>query len=287
MLETAFANGQLAALRHHKLAWPAATDPTVADSAVLQAQSGKPLSQTAQTNMQPPTTPFNVAQIFSAHEQGKTRTEPRRKLSADDLCTSCRKTKHYGPCNAPRPIPTKAADFNMGMTGDSPLQGDNPSTSPHYHSATTADSSLARARDGRPADEQAGSAFADLYRHLGITNLADEPGQMTGGLNKVAIDAERARRHALLFKMYGVDLSKPKLGDWQMWGTDGHSTHEQRGGVNPYEERRTTLAPPVGWGDEGPQRIERAFDQIDGAVDSTSIEDASKGAPSGGPAVLG
>ena len=281
------------------------------------------------------------------------------------MCTSCRKTKHYGPCNAPRPIPTKAADFNMGMTGDSPLQGDNPSTSPHYHSATTADSSLARARDGRPADEQAASAFADFYRAHGggINGMADEPGRMTGGLHKVALsplttgallgagvgalraqpgrrmhdalggaalggigghilgsgkfpnltsavmdpggevasqasdhatqalfhyasyDPDRERRRALLFKMYGVDLSK--RANWQMWGTDGHSTHEQRGGVNPYEEHKTTMGPPVGWGDEGSQRIERAFDQIDGAVDSTSIEDASKGAPSGGPAVLG
>lgn len=288
MLEAAFANGQMAALRRHKLAWPAATDPTVADSAVLQAQSGKPLSQTAQSNMQPPTTPFQLSQIFDAHEQGKTRTEPRRKLSADDMCTSCRKTKHYGPCNAPRPIPVKAADFNMGMTGDSPMQGDNPSTSPHYHSATTADSSLGRSRDAQPADVQAQTAFADLFRHQGINNLADEPGRMTGGLNKVADpEALRQRRADILERMYGMRPRAPKLADWQMWGTDGHSTHEQRGGVNPYEERRTTLSPPVGWGDEGPQRIERAFDQIDGAVDSTSIEDASKGAPSGGPAVLG
>lgn len=285
MLGLSYADGQLAALRRYKLAWPTATDPTVAGSAVLQAQGAKPLSQSAQSNMQPPTTPFQLSQIFDAHEQGKTRTEPRRKLSADDICTSCRKAKHYGPCAAPRLIPTKAADFNMGMTGDSPLQGDNPSTSPHYHAATSADSSLARARDGRPADEQAGSAFADLFRHQGITNQADEPGRMTGDLNKVAIDGEKARRHALIFKMYGVDLSK--RADWQMWGTDGHSTHEQRGGINPYEEQRTRMSPPVGWGDEGSQRIERAFDQVDGAVDTTGIEDASKGAPSGGPAVLG
>ena len=73
-----------------------------------------------------------------------------------------------------------------------------------------------------------------------------------------------------------------------MRGTDGHSVHEQRGPgptSNPYEERRTVMSPPVGWGDEGPQRIERAFDQIDGAVDTTNIEDSSKGQPAGGPAV--
>ncbi len=266
-LEIAFAEGQLAAMARYKLAWPAPTNPTVRDSAVLRAKEAPPMSQAAQANMQPPTTPQQLTQIFDAHEQGESRTEPRRKLSADDMCTTCRKAKHYGPCNAPRPIPTKAADFNMGMTGDDPSTGDNPSTSPHYHAATTADSSLARARDGRPADEQAGTAFADLFRHLGISNAADEPGRMTGGLHKVA----RPR----------------KLADWQMWGTDGHSTHEQRGPLNPYEERPTIKSPPLGWGDEGPQRIRRAFDQIDGAVDSTSIEDASKGQPDGGPAVLG
>lgn len=356
ILEAAYADGQLAALHRYKLSWPAATDPTVADSAVLQSQSTKPTSPTAQANLQPPTTPQALSQIFDAHEQGKTRTEPRRKLSADRLCTTCRKDKHYGPCDQPRKIPTKAADFNTGMRGDDPSLGDNPSTSPHYHAATTADSSLGHSRDAQPAGVQAQTAFADLFRHLGISNAADEPGQMTGGLNKVAmsplttgallgasvgalrarpghrlqgalgggafggatgaildgsvslsdaiqsatdamfpsakfasgaIDGERARRHAILFKMYGVDLSKPKLGGWQLWGTDGHSMHEQRGGVNPYEERLTIKSPPVGWGDEGPQRIERAFDQIDGATDTTGIEDASKGAPSGGPAVLG
>lgn len=373
-LELAFASGQLAALERYKIAWPAPTNPTVANSSVLQSQGSKPMSDTAKANLAPPTTPYQLAQVFDAHEQGKTRTEPRRKLSADDLCTTCRKTKHYGPCSQPRVIPTKAADFNMGMTGDSPQQSDQPSTSPHYHSATTADSALARARDGRPADEQAATGFADLFRHLGISNAADEPGRMYGGLHKVAlskrsalglgaiqyfaknlgpqggadfldkhhyrqqgipqnfrpgapvareqpmsasmplahgpsskvvvdpslfhppqgaapkvaeilnIERLRARRAAMLEKMFAVS----KLGNWQMWGTDGHSTHEQRGpSPNPYEERVTVKSPPVGWGDEGAQRIRRSFDQIDGAVDSTSIEDASKGAPQGGPAVLG
>lgn len=284
-LEAAFADGQMAALRHHKLAWPAPTNPTVANSAVLRARETPATPPEAQQALQPPTTPQQLSQIFDAHEQGKTRTEPRRKLSAD-LCTTCRKEKHYGPCDAPRKIPTKAADFNMGMRGDDPSTGDNPSTSPHYHAATTADSSLARARDGRPADEQAGSAFADLYRHLGISNAADEPGRMTGGLHKVA-DVERARRHALLFKMFGIDLSRPKRADWQLWGTDGHSTHEDRGpSPNPYEERLTRKSPPVGWGDEGEQRIKRTFDQIDGAVDTTNVG-GGFGDPQPGPAVLG
>ncbi len=283
ILEMAFANGQLAALQRHKLAWPAPTNPTVSNSAVLRSTNPSPMPPEAQQALQPPTTPHQLAQIFDAHEQGKTRTEPRRKLSAD-ICTTCRKEKHYGPCATPRKIPTKAADFNMGMRGDDPSTGNNPSTSPHYHSATTADSSLARARDGRPADEQAGSAFADLYRHLGISNAADEPGRMTGGLNKVA-DAERARRHAILFKMFGIDLSKKA--NWQMWGTDGHSQHEDRGpSPNPYEERRTRKGPPVGWGPEGEQRIDRMFREFDNPVDSTNVG-GGFGDPQPGPAVLG
>lgn len=286
MLETAFANGQLDALRRHKLGWPAATDPTVAGSAVLQGQAAKPMSSTAQQNMQPPTTPHQLAQVFDAHEQGKTRTEPRRKLSADGLCTSCRQVKHYGPCRTPRKIPAKAADFNMGLLGSDPSTGDNPSTSPHYHSATS-DSALARTRDGRPADEQAGSAFADLYRHLGITSVADEPGRMTGGLNKVAevfnVAKYRARRVALLEKMFSVS----KLGNFKMWGTDEHSAHEQRGpSVNPYEERRTRMGAPAGWGPEGAQRIDRMFREFDNPVDTTNVG-GGFGDPEPGPAALG
>lgn len=273
-LETRYADGQLAALARLKLAFPAATHPVVQQSAVLQSQPTKPMSQQAQQRLEPPTTPFEISQLFSVHEQAHTRSEPMRKLSAANLCTSCRREKHYGTCA--RPIPIKRADFNMGMTGDDPTAGENPSTSPHYHAATTADSSLARARDGRPADEQAATYLADLFRHGGQVNLSDEPGRMTGGLNKVA-DAERARRNAILLKKAG----------WQLWGTDGHSTHEQRGpSPNPYEERLTIKSPPAGWGDEGPQRVRRAFDQIDGAVDTTNIG-GGFGEPSGGPAVLG
>jgi len=286
-LEIAYADGQLAALARLKLAFPAATHPVVQDSAVLQSQSTKDLSPQAKQRLEPPATPFDVSQLFSVHEQAKTRVEPRRKLSTE-LCTTCRKPKHYGTCA--RPIEIKRADFNIGMLGSDPSQGDNPSTSPHYHAATTADSSLARARDGRPADEQAGTAFADLFRHLGISNSADEPGRMTGGLNKVADAATRLRnspRWALLEKMFRVSDLLPKVGGWQLWGTDEHSTHEQRGpSVNPYEERLTVKSPPVGWGDEGSQRIRRAFDQIDGAVDTTNIG-GGFGEPSGGPAVLG
>lgn len=280
-LRRAYADGQHAALR--KLGWPSPTDPTVAGSAVLRAREPAATPPEAQQNLQPPTTPQNVAQIFSAHQQGQTRTEPRRKLSADGLCTSCRKARHYGPCNAPRTIPTKAADFNMGMTGSDPTGGTGPSTSPNYQSATSS-SALARAQDGRPADEQAASGFADLFRHQGIRDSADQPGRMYGGLNKTALDAERARRHAILFQIYGV-----KLSDFftNMPGAATHSMHEQRGTpINPYEEQRTRLSPPVGWGDEGKQRIDRAFGQIDNVADVGGIG-GSAGDPQPGPAALG
>jgi hypothetical protein len=269
MLETAYADGQLAALRRHKLGWPAPTNPTVASSSVLGGTSPSGTSATAQQAMQPPTTPHQLAQVFDAHEQGKTRTEPRRKLSATDMCTSCRSPKHYGACSKPRPIPPKpekAADFNMGMCGDDPTGGSGPSTSPHYHSATTADSALARARDGRPANEQAATGFADLFRHLGITSVADEPGQMTGSLDKVA---------------------KRKLADFMLPGSAGHSMHEQRGpSVNPYEERRTVMGPPAATGPQGEQVIERMFREFDNPVDTTNVG-GGFGDPQPGPAALG
>lgn len=349
-LEIRYADGQLAALARLKLAFPAATHPVVQRSATLQSQAPKPMSQQAQEKLQPPTTPFSVSQLFDVHEQAHTRTEPLRKLSAENICTTCRKPKHYGSCA--RPIPIKRADFNTGMNGGDPSAGDNPSTSPHYHSATTGDSALARARDGRPADEQAATYFADLFRHQGQVNLSDEPGRMSGGLNKVAglpsafrnppempgpalswtenplvealkrralagrraaqviatqpspltpdvargVEALRARGQQMktLASSYqgagrGITdaIQRGKLGGWQLWGTDSHSTHEDRGPTpNPYEERLTRKSPPVGFGDEGPQRIRRAFDQIDGAVDTTNIG-GGFGEPTGGPAALG
>jgi hypothetical protein len=360
-LELVYANGQLAALERYKLGWPAATDPTVAGSAVLRAKSAPDnLSQDAQARLQPPTTPHQLSQIFDAHEQGETRSEPKRKLSSE-MCTSCRKDKHYGSCEHPRAIPTKVADFNIGMHGSDPTQGDNPSTSPHYHSAVSSISSLGRSSDGRPPDEQAASGFADLFRHQGIRDTADQPGRMYGGLNKVAgpevffkkksalglsaiqyfaknlgtqggidfLDKHHYRQQGIPQSFQpGVPVARQlptpaapppvqgpsskvvvdpslfhppvppvgqskvarKLADFftNMPGAATHSMHEQRGpSVNPYEERLTVKSPPVGWGDEGEQRINRAFDQIDCAADSTGIEDASKGQPSGGPAVLG
>lgn len=242
VLERAYADGQLAALRRHKLAWPAATSPVVQQSAVLKNQPPTPQVPVPT----PPSTPRVLSETFDRHEQGETRMEPRRKLSSD-TCGTCRKPKHYGTCN--RPIPIKRANFNLGMTADDAEEG-GPSTSPHYSSATSADSSLARARDGRPADEQASSAFADLFRHLGITSVADEPDRMVAGLDKVS------------------ELIPPSV--------EAHSLYEKRGpSSNPYEERVMIKSPPVAWGDEGAQRIDRAFDGVDAATDSTCVESAT------------
>lgn len=190
-------------------------------------------------------------------------TTPQRNVtaSAEEICTTCRRPKHYGPCLKPRRSrpegnPVKSADFNMGMTPDDAKTTDPPSTSPHYHSAVVADSALARARDGRPADEQAATGFADLFRHEGVTSLSDDAKNLVDNWRKCALDL------------------------------DVHTTREHRGpSVDPYEERPTRLTPPVGGGLEGLDRIWQAFDQVDGAADATGIEGSSQ--PSEGPATLG
>lgn len=235
LLERAYADGQLAALQRHKLAWPSTTSPVVQQSAVLKNQAAAPPTPVPS----PASTPQVLSETFDRHEQGETRMEPRRKLSSD-TCGTCRKPKHYGTCN--RPIPIKRANFNLGMTAGDAKDGGS-STSPNYSSATSADSSLARARDGRPADEQASSAFADLFRHLGVSSVADEPAQMTSGLDKVSGLVQ--------------------------------SGSEKRGPfVNPYGERAAIKTPPVAWGDEGSQRVDRAFNGIDNVADSTCVESA-------------
>lgn len=56
-------------------------------------------------------------------------------------------------------------------------------------------------------------------------------------------------------------------------GMEAHSQYEKRGPtVNPYEERVMVKSPPVAWGDEGSQRVSRAFNGVDNAADSTCIE---------------
>jgi hypothetical protein len=107
-LEIAYADGQMAALTRYKLGWPAPTNPTVANSAVLRAKASPSMALEAKPSMEPPASPASLAQNFSVNEQAETRMEPRRKLSAN-LCTSCRKLKHYGSCTRPVPIPEKVA----------------------------------------------------------------------------------------------------------------------------------------------------------------------------------
>lgn len=239
VLELIYSEGQWDALAAYKLAMPRAHFST-SNSTLLSGATPKPAlpAETMQA-LQAPTSPDVVKDVFNVQEQGKTRSEPARKMAAD-ICTSCRREKHYGPCR--KPMKTKPhGDSLKKATFDDPSHayGVGPSTSAHYGSATSAVSSLARAPDGRPADEQANTAFADLFRHQGISNVADEPGRMTGGLNKV-----------------------------------GFPSFEQRGpSVNPYEERLTRKSTPVGWGPEGPQQTERSFKSVDiGAnTDASSI----------------
>ena len=183
-LGISYANGQLAALAALKLAFLTPNHPAVRNSSVNALKPGTPPAQFKQS----PTAPIDpptVVQNFNAREQEETRIEPRRKLSAE-ICTSCRKEKHYGPCKRPVAIPLKRADFNMRMHGGDPRTSDLPSTSANYSSATSAVSALAQAPEGRPADEQAATAFASLLRPARDLAMTDEPGQMTSALDKVS-----------------------------------------------------------------------------------------------------
>jgi len=257
-LEIAYADGQLAAMARYKFGFKAI--PTVANSAVSSA-TAKPAGavDTGVQASRPPTTPWELSNRFDAHESGETRAEPRRKLSAADICTTCRKPKHYGNCSKPRPIPEKAANFNPGMHGSDSSQGNSPSTSGGYHSAVSSVGSLSRAPEGRPADEQAASGFADLFRHQGIRDCADQPGRMYGGLNKTS------RAH--------------KLADFMLSGLRG-ATEKRGPTVHPYHERPPGPVPVTGNNDTGTGRMWRSFDNV---TDSTCI-DGGAGTPSGEPA---
>ena len=260
--EIAYADGQLAALTRYKLGWPAPTNPTVAGSAVLRAKaSPTTLSPNAAQSMSPPTTPFSIARESGQHERLESQNEPLRKLSAT-ICTSCRKPKHYGPCRRPRNIPEKAAAFNPALHGS-----DAPDAHVDYTSAVHAVGNRSRALEGRAPTDQAATGFADLIRHQGLNAIADEPGQQYGALGKVARVC--------------------KLADFMLPDSTNHAAHEQRGpSVNPYEERRTRLTPPVAAGVTDTARIDHAFRAFDNPVDSANIG-GGFGDPQPGPAVLG
>lgn len=248
-LEVAYAEGQLAALARFKGAAPAPTNPVVRRSTV---NTGAPaqLPQMLKTPPTPPLDPPTLSRQFSDVEQNETRVQPLRKLSAANICTSCRKERHYGSCKRPVPIPIKRADFNTGMTGDDPSAGDNPSTSPHYASATSSVAALTRAQEGRPADEQASTAFRDLLRSRDLM-MPNEGGYMTGALAKVSAFI-RTR------------------------------SYEKRGpSVNPYEERAPSPVPVTGRGDDGTSSIWSSFDATNG--DAVTVGGGA-GTPAGGPA---
>ena len=258
LLEDAYTNGQRDALTAFKLA-----------DSLMPSTIPKPPSPLSLADKMEKSTPADssIADVFNTQEQAISRSAPPAKVfdhkAASEVCTTCRKPKHYGPCKTlpksrPAGDPQKSADFNMGMHGDDPSSNDNPATSPNYNSATASISSLARAQEGRPAGEQAASNFADFFRHGGITALSDDarPDQLTSNQRKTAMS--------------------PSL--------DPYARSEQRGSVNPYEEQREVSLAPMGSGEGTDQIISRAFGQVDGAVDSTGIEGAS--VPSGGPPVL-
>lgn len=95
---------------------------------------------------------------------------PAAVKAAADICTSCRRDKHYGTCK--RPIPIKRANFNMGMLGEDHITAHLPATSANYTSATTSVSPTTRTQEGRPPIEQASSLFRDLERAQGAAKLA-------------------------------------------------------------------------------------------------------------------
>lgn len=213
VLASTFARGQQDALSRFKLAMPKAS-PVVSRSALLSGKAPSPqLSSDVIEKLQPPTSPASVKQVFDVQEQGKTRLEPARKL-AEALCTSCRKPKHYGPCakplkTKPEGVPHKQAEFNAGMHGNDVRgrqEAASGSTSPHYTSGVTGTHPLSGTHDSRPPDEQAATGFADLYRHLGITSLADQSTNNTGALDKVSrvlpIGKSTAQHVDLAFKQF-------------------------------------------------------------------------------------
>lgn len=257
LLELVYSNGQQAALALYKLSAIGAANALVGNSTTLSNAAPK-----APAVKGPPTTTQSVAAVDNIHEQGRSQGDVLAKI-AGDKCTTCRQPRHYGPCKKPYKtppagVPHKTADFNMGLTGHDPMftTDNGPSTSSNYHSAMSADSSMSRARDGRPADEQAATGFADLYRHLGIESNADQSDQNTDGLSRVASDLGYwAVKHAM----------EPS--------TNIHSMTENRGPtVNVYEEQKLPghARPNLG-GTEGPQAVDLAFGQIDHPADAGSI----------------
>jgi len=116
-----------------KIALAAPTHAAVKSSPLLGGKPPGPVQVSAN-----PTTPETVKSVFDVQEQNRTRINPSQKLGAD-ICTTCRKPRHYGPCPKPqrtRPpgVPIKRAGFNFHMTGDKAVD-DIPSVSSGYNSS--------------------------------------------------------------------------------------------------------------------------------------------------------
>ena len=195
---------------------------------------------------------------------------PRFKIQerlASEVCTTCRKPKHYGPCAKPERTPPegrKLSNFNSGLRGTDQTGVESPSMSPNYTAGTVSDSGPARARPGNPAD-QARSAHQDFFRPMFQNQMADEWTNAYGALTKT--------------NAY-EDLIKTCSGvNWGPWENRGPTR-------DPYSERIMRKSPPIGRGPVGDQAVAHAFGQLDSVVDSTCIESGA-GAPQGGPAVLG
>lgn len=244
--------------------WKAAAEkftphPTVQRSTLLGGK-GQAFDLSA---MMASTSPAQVAQTFTAHEQASTKQDVERKVAAD-ICTTCRKPKHYGPCKkpektAPAGAPLKAADFNPGLYGDrrdtgTAVDDEGPSMSPNYTAATSADSGGSRARPGNP-QAQARTTFSDLTRFRDPM-IASEWQNAYGALTKTCASVN-------------------------------FGPFERRGPMTPaHEEMVLRKGPPVAQGYAGEQTINHAFGQVDNWADSTNIAGGA-GTPGGGPAVLG
>lgn len=156
----------------------------------------------------------------------------------------------------------KLGNFNPNMYGAKATDG-KPATSANYNSATVADSSLARAPQGRPAIEQANTSFRFLDHQLPDYQVADEWGNASGALNKVAI-----------YEMMGSLFNKQ---------LPAHPTmsrpSENRGPtVNPYQEYTpaTRKSPPLGGMGGYPMSrkdiLDKMFKDMDNQVDAGGVE---------------
>ena len=145
-----------------------ATSPIVRNSTLTRSQTppnpadGMHSAETA-TNLATPATPQTIGDASAHAARASANAGPTQnlipKIGASEICTTCRREKHYGPCAKPErtkghgvPITfeqaLKNAGFNAGLTGDDPSYAttgeDAPAMSPNYHAATTGDSSLAQ-----------------------------------------------------------------------------------------------------------------------------------------------